>query len=886
MKPYFASDYHMDMKARYFLIALVVILLIAGGAVAYVSSNVDSFRPKIQAELQQKLKRPVTIGHLGLRLFPLSIKVEGFSIGDDPSFASAQPFALANQVFVSAGLFSLLSGNPQVKDIVLDQPQIELIRNAQGKWNFSTLGGSSGGSSNSKFTLNELQINDGKVAYTDVLHHEARSVYDHIDLKVTDFAPDKKFGLTLGVHLPGEGKQLAEFKGDVGPLSQGSDSSLPPVAGHLSLEEVSLAAVNRFAAGALPPQTDSVASGSGDVDTSGGKIAAKGELKLDHTVIHGAKMEYPIQAKYALQADQAFDNIAIQSATVSLGPTTFEASGNINNSAKPAILDVQVKTNDSSITELAKLAGALGVAFSPEYKIDGRLSVNLSAKGPVTAPQLNGSLSAKNVSASGGEIKEPVSTPEIDVTLNPQSIVSNTFTARSGATALNVAFSLTNYTTKDPVADVTLRSSGAQISELLNIAKAYGVTTAKGMTGTGTLTVDVHAHGDTAHPNLLTYAGTASIQNAIISTPELTKPVGVRSANAQFSQNSVALSNLAATVGATSVSGTLSAHDFAAPNVQFALAADTIDTGELDNLVASGPAKPAGAASAKPGNQPSMLQSMTGGGTLSVKTIKAQDIVLTAVSTKVTLNHGLITLSPLSAGAFSGKINGTLTADMRPKTPECSVNAKLTGMDANALLSAVSTVKNELYGSLNANTNLKFAVVSSNELAQTLNGTVEFALANGQLKNVNILGEISKVSKFLGSAPASSSGSATALKQFSGTLNIVNGVASTNNLKAALDSGSMAANGSLNLVNQGLDMHMTASLGSGLAIPVLVKGTTSHMSFAPDVQAMAKMKLGAGGVGGLLNGILGGKATPDAKQKQQDANPINSILDQFKKKKP
>lgn len=875
------------MKIRYFVIALVVVVVILGGVLAYVAGNVDSFRPKIQAELQTKLNRPVTLGHLGLRVIPLAIRVDGFSIGDDASFGSARPFATAAKVYVSVGLFSLISGSPTVEDVMLDQPQIELIRNEQGKWNFSSLGGSSSTSSNSKFTLNKLQINDGRVALTDVMHKQPRSVYDHIDLQVTDFAENKKFGLDLGVHLPGTGKQLAEFKGDVGPLTKDAKTAIPPVSGRVSVEQVSLAAVNRFAAGALPPNTDTVISGETDINTTGDSLSAKGDLKFEDTTIRGAKIGYPIEAKFDAATDQALDNISIKSGDVTLGGTKFDLTGNINNAARPATVDVRVKTQDSSITEMAKLAGAMGVAFSPQYKIDGRLSVDLTAKGPVTAPQLNGNITAKNVSASGGEIKEPVSTPEIDLTMTPQSIVSNTFEAKSGSTALNVAFTLANYTTKDPVADVTLRSNGAQIAELLNIAKAYGVSAAQGMTGTGTLTVDVHAHGDVAKPGSLAYAGSASIDNAVINTPELTKPVGIRSAKAQFSQNSVALTNLAATVGSTTLSGTLSAKDFAAPTLEFALSADKIDTQELQNLAANTPPAKGGAPQ-KPGNQqsnqPSALQSATGGGTLAVNTIKAQDIVLTGVSTKVTLNRGLITLSPLSATAFNGKINGTMTADMRQKVSECSVNAKLSGMDANALLSAVSTVKNELYGSLNAATNLKFALVASNELPKTLNGTVDFALANGELKNVNIIGEISKVSQFLkaGGTP-SPSGSSTALKQFSGTLNIASGVATTNNLKAVMDAGSLAANGSLNLSNEAVDMHMTATVGNGLTLPVLVTGTTAHMIFAPDMQGLAKMKLG--NVSGALNGILGGQAPAKPGQPQQPNNAINSILNQLTKKK-
>src|SRR3954465_15459600 len=50
------------------LFALVVI------AIAVLSSAVDRFRPQIQAEIQRKLNREVTLGHLGLRLFPFSVK--------------------------------------------------------------------------------------------------------------------------------------------------------------------------------------------------------------------------------------------------------------------------------------------------------------------------------------------------------------------------------------------------------------------------------------------------------------------------------------------------------------------------------------------------------------------------------------------------------------------------------------------------------------------------------------------------------------------------------------------------------------------------------------------------------------------------------------------
>src|SRR5947209_13162629 len=145
-------------------IAVVVLVLIVVIAVSVI--NVDHYRPQIQAQLQKSLGRPVTLGQLHLRLFPFSVKVDGLTIQESPAFPSGHPFATAKEVYVSAGLVSLLRGQPEIKALTLQQPQVELIRNAAGAWNFSDLGSSgqqstgSGQHSGQQLTLNSLKITD------------------------------------------------------------------------------------------------------------------------------------------------------------------------------------------------------------------------------------------------------------------------------------------------------------------------------------------------------------------------------------------------------------------------------------------------------------------------------------------------------------------------------------------------------------------------------------------------------------------------------------------------------------------------------------------------------------------------------------------------------
>ena len=104
------------------------------------------------------------------------------------------------------------------------------------------------------------------------------------------------------------------------------------------------------------------------------------------------------------------------------------------------------------------MAGGFGLGFNPAYNVAGKVSADVTATGPATTPQLNGSIHAKGLEASGGEIKTPVSIPEVDLTLSSDSIMSNTFTASSGATKLAIAFTLLQYANANRSIDATVKT--------------------------------------------------------------------------------------------------------------------------------------------------------------------------------------------------------------------------------------------------------------------------------------------------------------------------------------------------------------------------------------------------------------------------------------------
>ena len=478
-----------------------------------------------------------------------------------------------------------------------------------------------------------------------------------------------------------------------------------PFDGKLKLNEVSLAGAQKFFNTAALEGTDAMLSGTTDITNAGGKMAAKGSLKINDAVIHSVKVGYPITADFDVTDDLSTDLIQIKQGELKLGSTPLALSGTLNTHGTTAVADLNLSAKDASIEDAARLAAAFGVAFSPNAKITGRLTANVHAQGPTDHLALNGTVNGRNLEVTGKDIPQAVKVPALDLTMTPQDIRSSPFTATSGATTLAGQMSIAQYTTPSPTVDATFKTVNGKVDELLNIAKAYGISAVEGMSGSGAITIDVHATGPIRNTDAMVFNGTGALQNASLKMPTLTQPLNVRTANLQFTQNSVNLTNLNASLGSTNASGNLSIANFQAPRLTFALAADKLNITELQKMMV--PAKPVPAkkassswslvptADAAPAPQPSFLDTATGTGTIAVGSLVYDRTELTNVKSNVNLNHGVVTLNPLTAQVYGGQIAGSITADLRHEVSNFAVNAKLTGADANKLFTAVANIERQ-----------------------------------------------------------------------------------------------------------------------------------------------------------------------------------------------
>jgi len=486
------------MRKVLIAIAVIVVVVVAGAAIFVATFDVNKYRGTIQAQLQQHLGRPVQLGDMHLKLFPPSITVQNLAIADDPRFSPDAPFVKASELDVAVKLMPLLHKDVEIESLNLQQPTVNLIKNKAGQWNFSSIGNgsqsSASQSSSQQFSLGDLTIKDGEISLLDQTQSSTPTLYNHIDVKLSDFAPNTPFTVDASVHMAGAGEQAITLQGKGGPINS-QDASLTPFHGTLQLKNVGVSDFTKFLNSPATAGTDGVLTGETKIDSDGVKVTANGQTNIEKAKVRGMELGFPVSMQYDLTDDVPNGAITVRNLTTKLGSTPINLNGTMQTKSTPAHIDVNLRANNVSVAEAAKYAAAAGIALTPGTTVSGTVNANIHAVGSADKPALSGTLSAANLQASGKDLPQPVQIQSINLNLTPTQIQSAPFTIVSGQTSANAQLTMRNYTAPSATVDATLRAPNAQLPAILAMAKAYGVTSLDKVSGQGTLNVDMRASG-------------------------------------------------------------------------------------------------------------------------------------------------------------------------------------------------------------------------------------------------------------------------------------------------------------------------------------------------------------------------------------------------------
>jgi AsmA protein len=539
----------MSKWLKWIGIAIVVVLLIL--VILPFLIPVNKFRPTIEAKASEALGRKVQLGNLSLSILGGSLGIDDLSVSDDPKF-SASPFLTAKKVKVGVELIPLIfSQQLNVTEVSIVEPQVTMLKDPSGRWNFSSIGGNKPASASSSaaaeskpsagrgsaaesVSIQELTLEDGQITLGNT-NSQKRSVYQKVNLKATDVATTKNFPVTFSMELPGGGTM--KIDGKVGPVDE-RDAALTPQDVKLLVNNLDLAK-----AGFLDPTLG--LAGIVDMDaglvSQSGKMSTKGQLKLSKAVlVQGGKPSgVPAIINFDTVYNLAASSGVLNPSTLNIGNAKSNLSGTYKSVGDEFAVDMKINGENLPATDLESFLPALGINLPSGSRLSaGTLSTNLRVTGPTNKLVTDGNIGLFNGKLSGFDLGSKMSSVaalagiKTGKDLEIEKLTSNVHMAPTGlkADALNLVIpalgTVVGGGTLDSGNNLNFNAVATVSSAIVNNAAGgamSGLNQALGAGGSncksGGIKVPFQIHGTASEPKFVPDVGgaTASLLKSELS---------------------------------------------------------------------------------------------------------------------------------------------------------------------------------------------------------------------------------------------------------------------------------------------------------------------------------------------------------------------------------
>jgi len=363
--------------------------------------NVNRFRPQVQSEASSALGRQVTVGNLSLSLLSGSVGADNIAIADDPAF-SKSPFVTAKSLKVGVEVMPLLFSKFNVTYITLEEPQITLLKAANGKWNFSSIGGASakkepepkaGGSAPPAFSVAKLNIDHGKLSVGKVNSSAKPVVYDNVNITVSNFSFNSEFPFQLTAQLPRGGD--ANISGKAGPINP-EDASKTPFQTSVKINNLSIGAI-----GLVDPASgiSGQANFDGTLNSNGSQAKAVGlftgrQLKFSPKGTPGPKV---VTIKHSVDVDLDKEMGTIKQADIAVGSAQAHLTGTFQAQGDTQVVNLKLNAPNMPVDELEPMLPSLGVVVPQGSQLKGgTLSAELGIAGPIDKLVITGPVKLSN----------------------------------------------------------------------------------------------------------------------------------------------------------------------------------------------------------------------------------------------------------------------------------------------------------------------------------------------------------------------------------------------------------------------------------------------------------------------------------------------------------
>lgn len=404
------------MKKLLIVLGVLAALLIVAIAVVPLLINGERFRPMLEAQATKALGRETRIGSLDISLLSGGAKAGDLAIGDDPAFSS-QPFLTAKDISIGVELMPLIFNHKlNITGITIQQPQVRLVQNAKGVWNYASLGAKSAAAPEAakapaqpeqasaplNLSVQQVKIAGGRVQVAQEGQQAKPLEVDDVNVTVGPLAAASAIPLQMSLKVAGGG--AFTLTGQVGPPSE-QDATLTPFNLKTTIKQLDLAH-----SGLLGPNP--AFAGITDFDgtlTSDGRLAqVRGRLTSSRArfAANAPPTPEPIaldidNARYDLLKHEGF----ISGMALRTGAAAAQISGRFNLAGETPTMDMHLAGNGMPVNDLAALLPSFGVVLPQGAKLEGgTLKVDLKVTGTATHPLGVGSVEVNDTKLAGFDL--------------------------------------------------------------------------------------------------------------------------------------------------------------------------------------------------------------------------------------------------------------------------------------------------------------------------------------------------------------------------------------------------------------------------------------------------------------------------------------------------
>ena len=715
-----------------FFIALFVLIVIVAALTVLAVMNLNYFinqnKDYLLTQVEESIGRKLSVGNIETGFTDgIGIKINGFSVSDDEGFSDGD-FLSAKEIQVNVSFFALLSKKIVVTKLILNEPDISVIRNKEGEFNFSSItpgemSDETGDREKEKgddeiaeipIAASHIEIKNGNVTYTDEENGRELKA-EKIDLSIKDLGFDKEIGVKLETALLSKERNVL-LDAEIGPITPGMDFGEVSLKGDARIRDINVSTLKK----SLP--------------------------MLKETIPQGLDISGPVEAGFKFSGKKeaiTFSDIDLNAAVFGASQPNFNLTGSagpVGKKARGFKVDTEFDLENADLNKLRKLT------FIKD-SIPNSLSShgNISLRGHVSGTPENLKLKGIVLDATAtrlaviGKFLKAGGVPFVITTgaeIGNQKINLSTTEVKLNSLVLSLAGQINQGTTT--LLNLSLSSNIINLSDMEEIFPAL-----KKYAATGQIKLEpTKVTGESGKGQTPDIRGTLDVVDVSVTPPDFKRAIKDINTKIDFSGSSADIDDMSLRLGKSRARLSLSVKSFSPLSLNYDISSPEINLSDLKKE----PSKT---------NKPDILRDLKSNGTLrmsngvpsftgNVSSSEAvlSDIELTELKSTLSISGDRVKVNTFSMKSYGGTISGRASYKMS-ETPEFALISTVRGLDLRSFLKSQNPKSEQnIEGRANLDINVFGSGRDWEQIKPSLKGTAKADIVDGAVLDMNIAEEV------------------------------------------------------------------------------------------------------------------------------------------------